>query len=331
MLSVSGVVLSSLMVASSLHAEAAAESLPSQVGDWAVLESVAPEVTEDLHRHLLVESDRVVAPLAEGESSVPMDADEPITVGGYGGLSVDIEISGPEEGGAEVAADGVVVFDHGSDARTIPLLKSDGSVQITTVIDGPASPVRYGYEISAVGLERIEEIEGGVLVLYGGSDEYLGSIAPAWAKDASGKDVPTWYEIDGASVTQMVDHSSRDVDYPIVADPWLGIDLFSWTSYDTYNGQLRVNARKSVYGQGIHAPGTGQAIFLTAGWNELKAKRSRVTEKKSLRQQYDCHVAGGFFNIAGDWNLEKFRPTRTRSWTYGVARHRCNWTTANNL
>jgi hypothetical protein len=98
---------------------------------------------------------------AAGEAldrSPPASAGGPITVSGHGGLSVDIEISGPGEDGAEVVAEGVVAFEHGSDARTIPLLKSDGSVQIATVIDGPASPARYVHEISAAGLERIEEI-----------------------------------------------------------------------------------------------------------------------------------------------------------------------------
>ncbi|MFC7740370.1 hypothetical protein ACFQXA_04510 [Nocardiopsis composta] len=52
-----------------------------------------------------------------------------------------------------------------------------------------------------------------------------------------------------------------------------------------------------------------------------------MTEKPTLRQQYNCHVAGGYFQIAGSWDLEKARPNRTAHWSYGVAVHRCNWNT----
>ncbi|WP_017583142.1 DUF2599 domain-containing protein [Nocardiopsis valliformis] len=264
-----------------------------------------------------------------GQSVIPIEIEEPISVDGYGDHHVSIRLPFPESTEpAEILDDGTAVFDHGNGAQTVPLLKTDGSVQITTIIEDSSAPTGYEYDLSAVGLDRIEEQDDGILVLLDPDGAYLASIAPAWAKDAHGSPVSTRYEIDGTKIVQVVDHPGEVFAYPVVADPWLGIDLFSWTSYTTERSQLRVNARKSAYGQGIPMPGTGQAIFLSAGWNELKAKRPRVTEKKTLRQQYDCHVAGGFFNIAGDWNLEKRRPTRTRSWTYGVARHRCNWTTA---
>lgn len=295
------------------------------------LESAAPEVLDDNYEHLQVSSTSVTADTGDVKTEIPLGPDNPLRTEGYDGLSASIKLPFAEQTAeAEVLADGTPVFDHRNGARTVPVVKSDGSIQITTFIKDASAPTRYSYEVSAPSLAAVEEIKGGTLVFYDEERNYLGGIAPAWAKDADGVSLPTHFEIDGTTVTQVVDHVSSDnVSYPVVADPWLGIDLFSKTSYTTLNGQLRVNATKSLYGQGIHGPGTGQVIFLTAGWNELKAKRPRVTEKTTLRQQYECHVAGGFFNIAGDWNLEKFRPNRTTHWTYGVAVHRCNWTTPN--
>ncbi len=89
-------------------------------------------------------------------------------------------------------------------------------------------------------------------------------------------------------------------------------------------------------GEMSHTPpnAAGIEIMLSSGWAEATAKAPRLNEKATLRQQYECHVwGGGFYNIAtGEWNLEKFRPTRTTTWVWGgVARHRCNWTTANEL
>ena len=45
---------------------------------------------------------------------------------------------------------------------------------------------------------------------------------PAWAFDAAGRPVPTWYEWDGESLTQIVEHRAGGYAYPIVADPCWG-------------------------------------------------------------------------------------------------------------
>lgn len=47
----------------------------------------------------------------------------------------------------------------------------------------------------------------------------LGTIDPAWARDAAGRSVPTRYEINGNVLTQIVDRRAGDFAYPIVADP----------------------------------------------------------------------------------------------------------------
>src|SRR5690606_33551827 len=165
------------------------------------------------------------------------------------------------------------------------------------------------------------------LTLLDSDGGYLGGVGAAWARDAEGRDVPTRYEVDGTTVTQVVEHTAEGIVHPVVADPWLGIDLFSETWYDEYDGQLKVSAQKSTWGQFHHAPGAGWGIFLGPGWNELVEKRPRVTETPTLRQQYNCHVAGGYFQLAGSWDLEKARANRTAHWSYGVAVHRCNWNT----
>src|SRR5699024_12268203 len=69
---------------------------------------------------------------------------------------------------------------------------------------------------------------------------------------SEGQDVPTRYEIDGTTVTQVIEHTGDEVTHPVTADPWLGIDLFSETSNDLYEGDLRVNAQKSTWGQINH-------------------------------------------------------------------------------
>lgn len=50
-------------------------------------------------------------------------------------------------------------------------------------------------------------------------------VATPWATDANGQSIPTHYETDGTSLTQVIEHNSvANVAYPVVADPiyWWG-------------------------------------------------------------------------------------------------------------
>lgn len=323
------VVASSALLTSMIAAPAAAETTLLDTAAGEAMEAAAPEVFEGAHPGIETSQEGLVAVTDNGQSVVPTSPTEPISVEGYGDRTVSLQLPFAEQtGDARVLDDGTAVFDHGNRAQTIPLLKDDGSVQVTSVLTDASAPGEYEYDFSAPGLEQITQDEDGVLTLLDEQGDYLGGVAAAWAKDAEGQDVPTRYEIDGTTVTQVIEHTGDEVTHPVTADPWLGIDLFSETSNDLYEGDLRVNAQKSTWGQINHTPGSGWAIFLNAGWDELVDKQPRVTEKTTLRQQYNCHVAGGYFQIAGDWNLEKIRPNRTTHWSYGVAVHRCNWETA---
>ena len=211
------------------------------------------------------------------------------------------------------------------------LEKDDSSVQVVFSIVDADEPVDFPFVVEPVAGARWVLLDGGgALYLDRQGGIVVGAVTP-WAVDAAGAAVPTRFEVRGDSLVQVVDHRRAGVTYPVVADPWLGSDLFSKVTRDTYNGDLRINATKSTWGNAMHLPNASSwAIFFTAGWNEVKAKQPRVTEKATLKQQYECHVAGGYFNIAGTWNLEKFRPNRTAAagWGWRVETHRCNWTTA---
>lgn len=324
------VAAASATLTSMLVAPASAETtlLNTEAGE--AMEAAAPEVFEGAHPGIEASQEGLVAGTDNGQSVVPISPDEPISVEGYGDRTVSLQLPFSEQTeAARVLNDGTAVFDHDNGAQSIPLLKDDGSVQVISVLTDASAPSEYEYDFSAPGLEQIVQDEDGFLTLLDAEGDYLGGVAAAWAKDAEGQDVPTRYEIDGTTVTQVIEHTGDDIAHPVTADPWLGIDLFSETSNDLYEGELRVNAQKSTWGQVNHTPGpAGWAVFLNAGWDELVDKQPRVTEKTTLHQQYNCHVAGGYGQIAGDWNLEKIRPNRTTHWSYGVAVHRCNWETA---
>ncbi|MDR1428154.1 MAG: hypothetical protein LBJ08_10445 [Bifidobacteriaceae bacterium] len=87
-----------------------------------------------------------------------------------------------------------------------------------------------GAALSPYTFDSLKQEEGGI-VFRGSDGSLLGGFGAPWAKDVSGKDIGTHYELADGAVIQVVDIVAPDR-YPIVADPYLWIDLISsatWT------------------------------------------------------------------------------------------------------
>jgi len=233
---------------------------------------------------------------------------------------------------AVITEGGVTTFDNNNESATVPVVHEDGSLQIFTVIDGPEAPTHYDYEIKATEGSALTLVDNGGVVITDAAGNFEGAVTPPWAKDASGASLPTHYEVAGMTITQVVEHSSA-ASYPVVADPWLGIQLFgpitrgSWRNDYTYNGA--VTAAGSVVlsgGGGVGGYLAGGAVFRANGWDEWKARWPAVTNKATLKQQFDCHVAAGSAGLffTGPYNLERAQSNRS-DWAAGVVSHRCNW------
>lgn len=202
---------------------------------------------------------------------------------------------------AEILRKGVVAFDNQNGSTTVPIIKSDGSIQITTVIELADSPTSYTYDLRLQEGARLVEEEDGGVVMIAPDGSFIGGIAAPWATAADGKSVPTEYTIDGHSLTQTVHHSPASTAYPVVADPWLFIDLIERTSWN--GNTLRVYPT-------FHGRTTGVASRW-AGWDEVLNKTPGNRENTpSMRDQYYCHV--DFVRIRAprkeSWNLDLNRP-----------------------
>ncbi len=92
-----------------------------------------------------------------------------------------------------------------------------------TTIANQDAPSQYTYDVTAELGQRLELADGGGAVIVNTDETIAAVVAPAWAKDANGKDIPTRYEIDGNRLIQNVEHVNiNTVAYPVVADPiWL--------------------------------------------------------------------------------------------------------------
>jgi hypothetical protein len=90
-------------------------------------------------------------------------------------------------------ADGVVAFESSDATSTVVVAKTDASVQLNTVIHDASAPERFTYEVGLPAGATATSDETGGVVFQGANGELLGGAAPAWAMDASGNAVDTWY------------------------------------------------------------------------------------------------------------------------------------------
>lgn len=164
------------------------------------------------------------ATVAGADVTVPVDPAAGILLGTNAG---DLEVSLPfasTADGATVEKKGIVSYDNNNGSTSVPVVTNDGSLQIDTVISAASAPTRYSYDLTIPEDGQIVQAGEGYFIVNGNSDPVAYVSAP-WAKDANGNGVPTHYELNGTTLTQVVDFASSTA-FPVVADPqftWYGL------------------------------------------------------------------------------------------------------------
>ncbi|CPU64864.1 hypothetical protein MT994_03550 [Cellulosimicrobium sp. MI9406] len=151
---------------------------------------------------------------------ISLDPNQPITLGtGSEGIQVNL----PEEiavADGKVASDGTVVYqatDGGADAAVQAL--HDGSVRVQTITPDASGPHEFTYTFGD-GAQIVDTADGGIAVVTDAGDGTFTAavLEDAWARDASGAEVASHYEIDGDALVQVIEPTSQTA-YPVVADP----------------------------------------------------------------------------------------------------------------
>ena len=224
-----------------------------------------------------------------------------------GGASVHVGL--PYADGASDASSvsqGIVSYDNKNGSSTIPVAKNDGSLQMVTKIDNRDAPTEYKYVMGVPqGAKLVHQEDGSVLIL-DNNGKIISAVSKPWAVDAQGTPVETVYVVQGNELIQVISHTSQDYKYPIVADPWMGIDLIDkvWVE-DKPEGYV-VNVDPTPWGRMVTGPGTEDAHV-----DELKSKLGddawRVDDHDgTIREQYLCHVKGNIPAELGTYNLESW-------------------------
>lgn len=120
---------------------------------------------------------------------------------------------------AHKVAPNVAVLPGADRAQSAIVSRSDGSVQLLSIIQDRTAPTSFDYGIDSEQPLRLALQPDGSITGYTGESVPVLRILAPWATDANGDAVDTHYEIRGDSVIQVVDHTTPGVAYPVVADP----------------------------------------------------------------------------------------------------------------
>lgn len=252
---------------------------------------------------------------------VPPDSSGSIKITGDAGQSLSIGLPFAEKAvPATPIGDGLVEYDNANGSVSVPVPQVDNSIAIHTVLESKDAPSRYEYEIKMPAGASLQPDGEGSVYIQSRDGSYLGGFAKPWATDAAGVSLPTSYEIEGSALVQTVDHSGADVQYPVVADPWMGIDLIDGHPWITYTSKGGVaNLVPTLWGRQKSG-----AIYHTAHVDELRTKLNNVgwNLTGTIQEQYLCHVVGNVFEW-GTYNLESWRPYMSW-WNQLNLQYQCN-------
>ncbi len=226
------------------------------------------------------------------------------------GLSV---VSGESLSGAVSLSENAVAY-IGETHTRITVDQGMGVIAMGTIIQGDETENRFHYNVDYDGqiAAQIGEVTGGVLLFSDGA--VVGGLAAPWAVDSEGRSVPTWYEVEGKSITQVVDHLQGDWSYPIFADPtYYGSPLIDYVTATSSPWETH------VYTSGWWAYNNNNPLFKGLVVDEYAAITPSAYDTQGAREQVSCHA--WWAALKHPWNIELWRPTVGEAATVAAA---CN-------
>lgn len=165
------------------------------------------------------------SPAAENAASLDVQDAEiegnTVTVKGEeSAITVTLPVSEtPETNGGDIKA-----LSDAASYDVVPVVIDDGSVAIHSVLNDSTAPTTYDYVLDLPVGTDLQIEDDGLVIGYNDDGTAAVYVAPPWATDANGDEVATYYTVQGNILTQHVEVDA-DTSFPVVADPWLGIDL----------------------------------------------------------------------------------------------------------
>lgn len=249
---------------------------------------------------------------------IPVHSSDPLKIQSMSGASLDVWLPESVPATSELVGNiPVSVFDTADEFALVPLPKNDGSLQILTVIESENAPERFEYRIEIPAFGSMEVVDD-VVVIRTASGKFAAGVSPAWAKDALGNAVPTHFTVDGNLLIQTIEHKGSSFDYPIVADPWLGQDLYYTPQVLTVTKGYQIAVKPRTWGTTWAGVSTWWA-HRDEVVNKLGTKAWRWSG--SIQEQFYCHIAGLPFSLP-EYNMDSWRPLV--NWSVSLTVYKCN-------
>ncbi|MFC5296791.1 MULTISPECIES: hypothetical protein [Brachybacterium] len=158
-------------------------------------------------------------PIGGGSVGVPSDASQGVTFQEAGGETLAIQLPNSEKADSvELLEDGTFTYPDTSSANAVVV--TERGVQMLTAIANEEASTSYTYELDLAEEQSIQVTPSGAAMVVDAAGNTVLVFGEPWASDAEGKPVDTWFEVDGPTLTQVVDHQdTENVAYPVVSDP----------------------------------------------------------------------------------------------------------------
>lgn len=237
---------------------------------------------------------------------VPKDAKSPVLIADSEGENLIKTPVENDSAKAQIVEASVVGF-KGESYDSYTSLKETGDVQFSNVIKNNTAPSEYAYTFTLEDGEHFSKIDKYIVVLDSHGD-ISAVVDEPWAKDALGKDVPTYFEIQGEKLIQHVEHKSGKYTYPIVADPVYSRGIISkvvaeeWTAKTHWHVAINVTLKARA----LWGIGQSDKVYRD-GLADLRQHHPTSMGSDTMAQQWECHVVG--LPMTRTIDLESIRPS----------------------
>ena len=123
------------------------------------------------------------------------------------------------------AAEGTIVEGDGQSEFVFQNI-GGGIYRASVHISSPNDPEQYEFNVK--GASHLLKLFDGSVQAFNAEGQLVAEIETPWAIDKNGKDVPTYYKTDGATLTQVVEHQKGNYGYGITADPRVKLKWFGY-------------------------------------------------------------------------------------------------------
>lgn len=269
------------------------------------------------------DEEKYVSTNEEEGVELPLNKKDNIIINGG---SEKIEMAVSSVGNDQGVVEDNTVFYNGKEASVGVQALENGARQVI-ILKNEKAPLRYDftYKLENKSYLKFAQLEDGTqdgsIIIYNKQDEPIGMIDPPWAKDNNGMPVNTHYEINGTTLTQVIEPTTVTA-YPVIADPSVYSWYFKSGKWITRGGVRSLSLKPNLALRTSVGLGGASIAIAQSSWLGVKSKFKTSKywkNERSIYNQYICHFYFAFYK--SEFNLEPHRKTVSLAKT--IAR-KCN-------